>query len=89
MYILLCKDDSYYVGSTRNIEVRLWQHQEGLAANFTKKRRPVKLIYTETYHRIDDAFYREQQIKKWSREKKKALIEKNYQRLSLLSENNQ
>jgi putative endonuclease len=48
--------------------------EEGRAANYTKNRRPVKLVYYEEYSRIDDAFYREKQVQRWSRAKKEALI---------------
>lgn len=37
-YILKCVDGSYYIGSTRNLEKRLAQHQAGKGANFTKKK---------------------------------------------------
>lgn len=74
MYILLCSDDSYYTGSTIDLERRLKQHQTGEGANHTKKNLPVKLVYYEEYQRIDTAFYREKQIQGWSRKKKKALI---------------
>ena len=73
-YILLCIDNSYYTGSTKNLDVRLEQHQMGEGSNHTKKRLPVKLIYFEEYDRIDVAFYREKQIQNWSRKKKEALI---------------
>src|SRR5690554_1660946 len=73
-YILLCADDSYYTGSTKDLERRLAQHQAGEGANHTKKRLPVKLVYFEEYDRIDTAFYREKQIQGWSRKKKEALI---------------
>jgi putative endonuclease len=75
MYILLCADGSYYTGSTINLERRLEQHQKGEGANHTRKRLPVKLLYYEEYQRIDEAFYREKQVKGWSRKKKEALIE--------------
>ena len=74
MYILLCNDGSYYVGSTVDLERRINQHQAGKGANHTKKRLPVKLVYYEYYPRVDLAFYREHQIKKWRRQKKEALI---------------
>lgn len=62
MYILLCSDESYYTGSTNNLELRLDQHQAGKGANHTRKRLPVKLIYYEEYSHIDNAFYREKQV---------------------------
>jgi putative endonuclease len=73
-YILECADGSYYTGSTKDLELRLWQHQNGEGANHTKKRLPVKLVYVEEFQRIDQAFYREKQIQGWSRKKKEALI---------------
>ena len=74
MYILECYDGSYYIGSTKDLELRLAQHQAGEGANHTKKRLPVKLVYYEEYQRIDEAFYREKQVQGWSRKKKEALI---------------
>lgn len=74
MYILECVDGSYYTGSTKNLKRRLWQHQQGLGANHTAKRLPVKLVYCEFFDRVSDAFYREKQIQGWSRKKKQALI---------------
>lgn len=74
MYILKCNDDSYYTGSTNNLELRLAQHQAGLGANHTRKRLPVELVYYEEFPRIDQAFYREKQIQRWNRKKKEALI---------------
>ena len=74
MYILKCSDNSYYTGSTKNLEQRLWQHKNAQGANYTKVRLPLELVYTEYYERIDEAFAREKQIQKWSRKKKEALI---------------
>ncbi len=74
MYILRCSDDTYYTGSTINLELRIAQHQSGEGANHTKKRLPVELIYYEEFDRIDTAFYREKQVQGWGRKKKEALI---------------
>ncbi len=74
MYILECSDRSYYVGSTKDLERRLWQHQNGVGAKHTAKRLPVKLMYCEFYDRVADAFYREKQVQGWSRKKKEALM---------------
>jgi len=74
MYILECADGSYYTGSTKDLELRFQQHQNGFGANFTKKHLPVKLLYYEEYTRIDEAFEREKQVQGWSRKKKEALI---------------
>jgi putative endonuclease len=85
MYILECSDGSFYTGSARDLEKRLWQHQNSFGANYTRNRLPVKLVYYEEYDRIDEAFYREKQIQRWSHAKKKALIEGNYKDLKLLA----
>ena len=74
MYILKCADDTYYTGSTKDLDLRLQQHQEGFGANYTKNRLPVELIYFEEFERIDEAFYRKKQVQGWSRDKKEALI---------------
>ncbi len=86
VYILRCADGSYYTGLTKqNIEARLWEHNEGIYDSYTKKCRPVELVFTETYDRIVDAIARERQIKGWSRAKKEALIALNYEGLPELS----
>lgn len=87
MYILECADGSYYTGSTNNLELRLQQHKNGEGANHTKKRLPVKLLYTEEFERIDEAFYREKQIQGWSRKKKEALMNGDFGELSQLARN--
>jgi putative endonuclease len=87
MYILECADGSYYTGSTWNLEKRLWEHQNGLGANHTKKRLPVKLVHCEQYDRVEDAFRREKQVQGWSRRKKQALIEGNKEKLIEYSKN--
>ncbi|MFH1524855.1 MAG: GIY-YIG nuclease family protein [Chloroflexota bacterium] len=74
MYILECADGSYYVGSTKILEQRLVQHQQGLGAQYTSKRLPVNLVYCEEYERVSDAYAREKQVQNWSRVKREALI---------------
>ena len=84
-YILKCSDGSYYTGSTKDLQRRFKQHQNGEGANHTKNRLPVKLVYVEQFTRIDHAFYREKQIQGWSRKKKEALIEGRENELPQLS----
>jgi putative endonuclease len=85
MYILLCADGTYYVGSTKSLNLRVYQHQQGLGAMYTSRRLPVKLVYCEEYQKIAEAFAREKQIQGWSHAKRKALIESNFQKLPALS----
>jgi len=86
MYILECADSSYYTGSTKNLPRRLWQHQNGLGARHTAQRLPVRLVYAEAFERVADAFVREKQVQRWSRAKKAALIQKDWNRLHVLAE---
>ena len=74
MYILQCSDDSYYVGSTKNLDLRFSQHQSGKGSKYTSGRLPVQLVYCEEYDRVADAFYREKQVQGWTRRKREALI---------------
>ena len=87
MYILLCNDGSYYTGSTTDLERRLRQHFSGEGANHTKKHPPIQLLYYEEFNRIDMAFYREKQVQGWSKQKKEALINGDYNKLSKLAKN--
>ena len=86
LYILLCADGSYYIGITRaDLEVRIAQHQTGYFGGYTATRRPVTLVYSEHFERIEDAIAAERQLKGWSRAKKDALIAGRFDRLRALS----
>ncbi len=86
VYILRCADGSYYVGSTKQeIEARVWKHNNLPIDSYTARRRPVVLVFTESYDRITDAIARERQLKGWSRRKKEALIALAYEALPDLS----
>jgi predicted GIY-YIG superfamily endonuclease len=74
VYILRCADGSYYVGSTRNLETRLWQHQSGVGATYTRARLPVELVWQAEYEHVGEAFTWEKRIRGWSRAKREALI---------------
>lgn len=87
MYILHCFNGQYYTGSTNDLERRMLEHNKGEGANFTRKHLPVKLIYFEEFDRIDEAFYREKQVRGWSRKKKEALIKGDHEKLPDLSRN--
>ncbi|WP_072312655.1 GIY-YIG nuclease family protein [Agrococcus sp. Marseille-P2731] len=75
MYILRCADDSFYVGSTWNAERRLAEHNAGTGAKYTKRRRPVELVYAAWFDRIDEAYAAEKQVQGWSRRKRQMLID--------------
>ena len=75
VYLLRCRDGSYYAAQTDDLQKRLWQHNEGLGAEWTKRRRPVELVWCADAPTRDEAFAFERRIKNWSRAKKEALIE--------------
>jgi putative endonuclease len=74
--MLRCSDKSYYVGSTSHddVAVRVVEHNEGRYPGFTAKRRPVVLIWSKHFDRLEDAHEAERRLKGWSRAKKEALI---------------
>ena len=74
VYILRCSDNSFYVGQTDNLTARERAHNEGTAAQYTARRRPVKLVYSEPFESRIAAVEREKQLKRWSGKKKEALI---------------
>lgn len=77
VYILECADTSFYTGSTNNLEKRCLEHNtKKNGAHYTKIRRPVKLIYSESYETMSEARKREAHIKTWTRIQKIYLIKK-------------
>lgn len=78
IYILECSDGSYYTGHTDNIEMRIAAHDNGSFGGYTKDRRPVKVVFVQEFSSREEAFAAERQIKGWSRNKKQALLLKNW-----------
>jgi putative endonuclease len=87
MYILQCADGSFYVGSTFDLDGRVWEHNQGLGAVYTRRpgRRPVTLVYAADFDRIDEAFAFEKRVQGWRRAKRIALIEGRFDDLPELS----
>lgn len=75
VYILKCKDDSFYTGWTINLDKRIQAHNAGKASKYTRARLPVQLIYFETFENKIFAQKREYEIKQLSRPQKISLIE--------------
>ena len=74
IYIVQCKDGTYYTGWTNNLEKRVLQHNQGKGAKYTKARKPVELLYFEEYETKEQAMKREYEIKQLPRSKKEELI---------------
>ena len=85
VYILASqKYGTLYVGITRNLARRIYEHKESLVPGFTKKYHVHELVYYETHQNVYEALTREQQIKRWKRQWKINLIEgKNPQWINL------
>ena len=88
VYILLCSDNTYYVGMTNNLERRLIEHKSGHKKfSYTSERLPVSLQWQIQCTSPSEAIRIEKQIKGWSKRKKKALINDNWDDLVLFSKN--
>ena len=86
VYILKCSDGSYYTGITNDIDRRFYEHQNGENITcYTFNRRPLLLVFCENFSDVSQAIEFEKQIKGWSRKKKEAIINDNWEKLKELS----
>lgn len=74
VYILKCRDGSYYTGITNDLPKRLKAHTAGTASKYTRLRLPVKVVCRERQNNKSQALQRELEIKKLSRAQKLLLI---------------
>tara|TARA_B100000745_G_scaffold270788_1_gene197850 strand:+ start:6 stop:320 length:315 start_codon:yes stop_codon:yes gene_type:complete len=87
VYILKCSDNSYYTGITNNLDKRLNEHKfEKNHDCYTLKRRPLELKFQQIFNDVLLAIYFEKKIKKWTRSKKEALINGDFDMLQILAE---
>jgi predicted GIY-YIG superfamily endonuclease len=86
VYILRCSDDSFYVGHTEDLDVRLAAHRSRRYSRYTARRLPVTPIFSDQFPTRDEAFAAERQIKGWSRAKKLAIAMGDWSELSRLSQ---
>ncbi|MDB5133029.1 MAG: hypothetical protein JWR02_2778 [Mucilaginibacter sp.] len=86
VYILRCRDGSYYTGITNNMDRRLYEHENGFdPKSYTFKRRPVKLVFQENFDNVNQAIAFEKQVKGWRRAKKEAIINNDWHLLPELA----
>jgi len=78
VYLLECRDGTFYCGYTTNLENRLINHNKGIGSKYTKRRRPVKLIYFEELQTKSLALKREYVIKQFTRKQKEELVKSKY-----------
>jgi putative endonuclease len=74
VYIVRCKDGTFYTGFTPHIRKRVALHNKGRGAKYTKYRRPVKLVWSKKYRYFKLAFLQEKRIKSLTRPQKISLI---------------
>ena len=88
VYILECENKTLYVGLTDNIERRFNEHISGVGGHYTSYSKPVKILHHEEFQLRSQAEKREKQIKRWTKQKKLALVRKDFNLLSSLSVSN-
>lgn len=73
-YLVRCADGTLYAGWTTDLTRRVQAHNAGRGAKYTRSRRPVALVYYETFGTREEALRREAALKRLSRGEKLALI---------------
>lgn len=88
VYVVRCRDGSYYTGLTNHVERRVREHNEGRDGScHTFRRRPVTLVYSAFFENVYEAIDWETTVKGWSRKKKEAMIRDEWERLPELARN--
>jgi putative endonuclease len=87
VYIVRCKDNSLYTGITNDIDRRITEHNTGkLKSAYTYKRRPVILVFSQEFLEPRQAIDFEKKLKTWSKQKKEALINGDFEMLQIFAE---
>lgn len=85
VYIVECSDKSYYTGVTNSVEGRVYEHNNSLDdSTYIYNKRPVELVFYEAFKDVNQAIAFEKQVKGWTRKKKEALIENNWDKIKRL-----
>lgn len=75
VYITTNKSNTVlYTSVANNLTRRVYEHKEKLVDGFARKYKITKLVYYELFEDIENAIFREKQIKGGSRQKKIDLI---------------
>ena len=75
MYVLLCKDQTFYTGYTVDLEKRIATHNAGKGAKYTRVRTPVTLLYAKEFATKQEAMKAEAGFNKFSRPKKETFLQ--------------
>jgi putative endonuclease len=77
VYILASRrHGTLYIGVTNSLQKRLVEHRTGKGSSFVKQYGVHRLVHVESYERVEDAIAREKQLKRWKRDWKIELIER-------------
>jgi putative endonuclease len=82
------RNGTLYIGMTNNLTRRVYQHRNGLTNGITKKYNLKKLGHLEMFNEVEDAIHREKRLKRWNRQWKIDLIEKDNPNWNDLYQNN-
>jgi len=74
VYIILCKDNTFYTGHTKDLDSRMRLHMNGKAARYTRMHRPKKIVYIEEFGSRAEAMRREKSVKRLNHRQKLELI---------------
>jgi len=74
VYILKCRDGTYYTGYTTDVERRVEEHNAGEGAKYTRSRTPVEVVHVEVFDTRSAAMSREYRIKQFRRSRKERLV---------------
>jgi putative endonuclease len=86
MYVLLCRDGSFYTGVTSKLQQRIAQHHHGAFPDcYTYERRPLKLVHTSEFHSPEEAIAAEKKLNNWSHAKKHASVRGDWDEVRRLS----
>ncbi len=75
VYILLCKDGSFYTGHAENVERRVKRHKKGRGARYTRMHELERVVYVEEFENRSEAMKREREIKSFSHSKKQRIVD--------------
>ena len=80
MYVVECRDGSYYTGYTTDVKRRLVVHNSGKGAKYTRARLPVKLIYVEGFDSKEEVMSAEALLKRKKRSQKERFLSENQEK---------
>ncbi|MFA5072850.1 MAG: GIY-YIG nuclease family protein [Nitrospirota bacterium] len=78
LYILQCRDQTFYTGITTDPDRRVCQHNAGTGSRYTRSRLPIRMIFCESCKNKSEALKKEYAIKRLNRSKKEEYIKTNH-----------